>query len=244
MTQGDAAEKEKEERRARVVEKWVPDRIICKRFNIADPYEDSREPADKNTAPQVPQGESVEQWLRMDINQHPMGGVERGSGEKEEVVYEEGVVERPSMDLFRAIFADSDDEDDSEAESVDMVVELPPPAPPSVIRGPKREPIREEAVIEDTMMEEVVESRNPVSFKPTFRKKGDRSSVAAKRSEKRIVAVDPAELAVKSSVVQESGVDMDDIPVVVDDRKKSKKKKKEKRRRSEVSFVVDEWEEQ
>jgi G patch domain-containing protein 1 len=152
------------------VEKWVPDRIVCKRFNIADPYEDSREPKEKADS-QPQQGESVEQWLRMDIQRDAVGGGRTGNIEKSEAVVEEGVIELPSMDLFRAIFADSDEEEDSDVESVDMIVEEPP-RPPVI----PHEPIKT-----DIVMEEVVPSRkSPISFKPTFRKKEDRSSIKEK----------------------------------------------------------------
>lgn len=232
VTQGDAVPVPESKKRDRVVSKWVPDRLLCKRMNIADPYPESRVPEGGFGGMEPKQTEeSIQSWLKMD-------NIESGpsAASDEPMEEDEANMERPSMDLFKAIFADSDEEDDESSD------EEPSEHPPAAETAPK-----------------IVERASPLpnAFKPTFRKKGDRSitrtsqkivsmQTSFRGKEDDIVVVDPESMQRLSGG---AGItEVADIPIVhVENaslkRKKSKKKKKDKKRRSDLSFDVEDWEE-
>ncbi|CAG0902601.1 unnamed protein product [Cyprideis torosa] len=127
-------------RLTRVVRDWYPDKLVCKRFNIADPYPDSEvvgtiripssaserptmvkekqeEPnqADVKALMEVTEGEERGVADMVDVTskaERPEDAAKAGEKEVEQTPADGG---RPSLDLFTAIFGESDDEDDTEA---------------------------------------------------------------------------------------------------------------------------------
>jgi G patch domain-containing protein 1 len=120
----------------RSVSEWRPDRLLCKRFGVPNPYpvesqdqieEDKKQAElDKEMLNDRTMGK-----LMMERDRHfldPESAVRTGevssSGDSDVVVSDkqEGIVEedqeeeqpkkKPSLDIFKAIFADSDDEED------------------------------------------------------------------------------------------------------------------------------------
>ena len=122
-------------RLTRETAEWVPARLLCVRFNVKNPFADDKEAAgSKKKKP--PSFDSAELFSKLD-EQKPTTGksddsAESGAGDKkplplalaaETKADEEVVQEKPPMDLFKAIFANSDsesseDEDDSGRQQV------------------------------------------------------------------------------------------------------------------------------
>ena len=97
---------------------WNPDRITCKRFGVAytkDETDDIEEKPENEVVNQEVMDQLMNERDRI-INQENQGA---GMVEEDDrnLIEERGqeavkLTERPSMDLFLAIFADSDDESD------------------------------------------------------------------------------------------------------------------------------------
>jgi len=111
----------------REVEEWRPARLLCVRFNVANPFEkdsgsSSTKPAKKETGvtnvfaalENVQEGGEKEQKEEADTEEKQASSEEV---KPEAVEEEEVIVPKPPMDLFKAIFAESESEEEkSEAE--------------------------------------------------------------------------------------------------------------------------------
>lgn len=125
----------------RSVSEWRPDRLLCKRFGVPNPYqvdsqgqveEDKRqEELDKEMLNDRTMEKLMKERDRQFLD--PESSIRTGEesseglgmakpgrqvGINEEDEDEEPPVEKPSLDIFKAIFADSDDEEDIEDEEV------------------------------------------------------------------------------------------------------------------------------
>lgn len=102
----------------RITGTWKPDRITCKRFGVAyvKPTEEEEEDLEKKLAvnPDTMM-KLIEERDRMlnvdDGNGDNQGGEEESGDEKNKIEEEVETIERPSMDLFKAIFCDSEEEE-------------------------------------------------------------------------------------------------------------------------------------
>jgi G patch domain-containing protein 1 len=112
-------------RLTRETSEWVPARLLCVRFNVKNPFADDK--ADMGAKKKKPPSfDSAELFSKLDEPRR--GGAPQAEGdepaggqkqlavtlEKEE---EEEVQEKPPMDLFKAIFANSDSESSEEEEN-------------------------------------------------------------------------------------------------------------------------------
>merc|ERR1719319_1149844 len=111
----------------REVEEWRPARLLCVRFNVANPFEkdsgsSSTKPTKKETGvtnvfaalENVQEGGEKEQKEEADTEEKQSSSEEV---KPEAVEEEEVIVPKPPMDLFKAIFAESESEEEkSEAE--------------------------------------------------------------------------------------------------------------------------------
>jgi hypothetical protein len=110
-------------RLTRETAEWVPARLLCVRFNVKNPFADDK----AETGPKkkkAPSFDSAELFSKLD---EPRAAAAPVSGEHQPAVIkqslvtavepeEEAVQEKPPMDLFKAIFANSDSESESESE--------------------------------------------------------------------------------------------------------------------------------
>ncbi|KAJ3333866.1 hypothetical protein HDU76_002192 [Blyttiomyces sp. JEL0837] len=97
---------------ARKVEQFRPCKLLCKRFNLRDPYLDK--PKDSGAQSNVKEVLNQDTMVAL---QQMMDGpkAEHQEALKEETTLvgeeDDSEISRPGLDLFRAIFADSDEED-------------------------------------------------------------------------------------------------------------------------------------
>lgn len=198
---------------------FYPERLVCKRFNVPDPHPDGRpvevprskmddflasqgyhnaRPAESTPAQDVPIDNDPEEKLAdetwtagnsvPDGPPKPLGQV--GLGDDETQGRDTLTATRPSMDLFKAIFGDSDaEEEDEEVESENV-----PPA--ATVKGPAARPDPDE---DETVAAPPLESRaelpkeplayssvptvingglvaSMASFRPTFKRKSEREA--------------------------------------------------------------------
>ena len=145
---------------------FYPTKLLCKRFNVADPHPDgpTEDPNDKDLLNKetmdeliresggvVPEKPSPKPQSNSNINvpanskePPPIPLASVGLGEDETQGRDTLTYERPSMDLFKAIFADSDDDDEDE----DLMA-LPSKGPTTEIiesEPPNFEPLNAESV--------------------------------------------------------------------------------------------------
>ncbi|KAH0519081.1 G patch domain-containing protein 1 [Microtus ochrogaster] len=121
---------------------WHPDKLLCKRFNVPDPYPgvlsgycllESRKPSRWDTSKQEKKEDSISEFLsqaRSKVGPPRQEPSTSGNKEEEQVpkpcpdktvdkgvdTQMEGEHSRPSMDIFKAIFASSSDEQSSSSE--------------------------------------------------------------------------------------------------------------------------------
>lgn len=192
----------------RTVEPWYPARLLCKRFNVADPHPEG---APQSTSTTDPFGQPTASQSQSDVlNSSAMdsmmqerkannsgdgflGGVSFSSGvssaaatppQTAEVAEEDDVrgqdvlsYEKPSIDIFKAIFA-SDDEDEDDADEDES------PAPTSTAVVGQTDVIDDPSKIPDTSVFDAKRPEAPTSltiedlasFKPTFISRSDRAT--------------------------------------------------------------------
>lgn len=227
-------------------ENFYPVKLLCKRFNVPDPHPDG---------PTEDAGEEKEE--KELLNKSAMNDLRQEGGFTEEQPYDlktttetsstakaPGVVglgedesqgkttltyERPPMDLFKAIFAESESESEDEENK------------------PVRQPaaVSTEATKPTSVAEEVKKPTpnplEPVSFtdfKPTFVSKADRTTTSTaipsekKKKEKK-----------KRKAALSFAVEDDEVDVSAPKEKKSKSDGRDKKRRKEepVADQEDEW---
>jgi G patch domain-containing protein 1 len=129
------------------MEKWQPCKVLCRRFAIGYHQQEGLDENDElqklalnpDTMDQLEkerdmllesgrlQGTQDEVELLV-VNQNEMKAEDATTNIEENIDEEEEVIEKPSMDLFKAIFADSDDEQVEEIASkhVEEIVAPPP----------------------------------------------------------------------------------------------------------------------
>ena len=120
--------------RTRTTTEWRPDRLLCKRFNVPNPFpeaqseleeakrkqEDEKEVLNERTMEELKRERDRQQYEQTETPGLETAHNEEMGIEEEEEEEEEEVV-KPAMDIFKAIFDDSDDEEDE-----DMEVRLDP----------------------------------------------------------------------------------------------------------------------
>ncbi|KAJ3187072.1 hypothetical protein HDU85_007110 [Gaertneriomyces sp. JEL0708] len=241
---------------------WRPDKLLCKRFNLADPYESKKKrkgDADEEERFQAkprPQDErrkekevlnqrTMDELMferdrlvaqRTDKNHAPNEatppildgsdpvGAAGGSLPSESAGADPVVekYERPPMDIFKAIFADSDDES-SDSEREEDATPVPPAAtqisaPTSTTPGALRPVFRKKddrgnALPIPETSAAMVEKLPPPTFRPIFRKKEERR--------KEMLSNDPSASIRKPGLAHTAGVtpphqrhDEAEVPVV------------------------------
>ncbi|TPX76906.1 hypothetical protein CcCBS67573_g01836 [Chytriomyces confervae] len=183
-----------------------PLKLLCKRFNIANPYPEVKakpgEPAvaakgfsEADMQKQVLNKDTMNELLTMVVGTVGQGaggnGVEGGNDEeqageleKEAVVVEEKTeVERPAMDIFKAIFANSDSESSDESDDDKSAQKVAPvsvsrAAPLPIKAQPVQPPILKNLPIAPPSGS--LASKLPdVAFRPVFSRKKDRAKPAS-----------------------------------------------------------------
>lgn len=228
-------------RLTREVSEFYPVKLLCKRFGVTDPHPEGK-PADVNTSGTSTPGAGLESapipkndasWAsafthqggtdaeNSTSNANTSADVERAPRSIDEVGMADDINQgrdtmtytKPSIDIFKAIFA-SDDEDDSddenEAEDVKPVIPIqaklnlvPPPSPPKVVEKP-------------------LAAEDLSSFKPVYRKANDsEAGTESKDSEKKKKKDKKKRKGVLSFDVGEDG---DDEPNTSKDDRKRKRK--------------------
>ncbi|KAI8917993.1 hypothetical protein BC831DRAFT_507381 [Entophlyctis helioformis] len=181
--------------------KWVPAKLLCKRFNVPVPYpqsSDDREPAsasgtrellakdametikgsmDATMARGLFEAKSPAAALNDAKNDGDDGDV--GDASDGDAGYGDGdadtkddLEERPSMDIFKAIFADTDDEDEGTGNDVQADQPQPPP-----LQQPQQPPANltaDQAVVVPPGPVAVVPAS--ATFRPVFRSKASRKA--------------------------------------------------------------------
>ncbi|KAJ3055311.1 hypothetical protein HK097_010890 [Rhizophlyctis rosea] len=188
-------------RLTRSVVEWRPVALLCKRFNVPDPY--AKKKGDTDTAPkaedvaaekEVLNPQAMEQLMMERDRRAGFAGMREGevegSSETEtltrepvgsvelDVVAEDdggtGEPQRPPMDIFKAIFADSDSEESSDEEDGPPKAQttLPPSFSSTDVTIPSR------AAPPSEPKAKAPEANNvplpPPTFRPLFRRKEDR----------------------------------------------------------------------
>ncbi|OAV99954.1 hypothetical protein PTTG_01435 [Puccinia triticina 1-1 BBBD Race 1] len=186
----------------RSIKKFYPQKLLCKRFNVPNPFPDGppAEPAAKTASnnlsdflssqgfqpavtPVSTSGLNEQQsgdnlWLQSETNQDAPQTVEKvGLGGDQTQGREILTTSRPSIDLFKAIFADNSDNEGSNNEPDDLanqIDEFPPP------RDRVKENSAPSSNLTHIVVDQQVVSLTPVvvdpkavesltSFRPTFR---------------------------------------------------------------------------
>jgi G patch domain-containing protein 1 len=234
----------------RTVTKWTPAKLLCKRFGVKDPNPEP-DPEDEvqsnptsTPAPPVavaaitlPEARTGESTAYVDASEmkRPTGPRDLASvglGEDEYQAQDVLTYERPSMDVFKAIFAsddeDSDDELASAAETklVPVGPHLAAVDPAASTKASANNPLQEER--QSANVARVAPESGPVdlsSFKPTFVPRGDREA----RKDDAGRASDRKKKD-KKAVVSFDAEDVDDSGLGAPKAKKRKEKQKGKDR--------------
>ncbi|KAG0265825.1 hypothetical protein BG011_003976 [Mortierella polycephala] len=161
---------------------FYPSKLLCKRFNVPNPHPDHKDSGpetakdllDKATMEHMMMNRGPREGMviedkamahgQKDSSPAPVQdtGVGEGAGAEEakQEQQDEEVMERPPMDIFKAIFDDSDSDSDSDSDLDDGKTKT------------KAEAITNEASLE------TAEAHKPdVPFRPMFTKKSERSNV-------------------------------------------------------------------
>ncbi len=119
----------------RKVEEWFPSGLLCKRFNLRNPHAGKKKIEKKSTAteqliaaiefPTLPDAKPEEQQQEVQTNA-PMESYVPSQEEAEEDTEELPPIEKPSIDIFKAIF---ENEEDNDAMEKAKFYEAPPPTP-------------------------------------------------------------------------------------------------------------------
>lgn len=209
----------------REVRPWQPARLLCKRFGVKDPEVDMTGEAGAATADlTMPTAAAKEAGSAMagpgitpESNFVSAGAITDGSettsvsgarrngprdlanvglGEDQDQGRDTLTYERPSMDIFKAIFASddegSDDEDDEVKQEPDGAVSTPPNGisakagdVPSHLVVADSTPVKYEPEGKGSTGAVVTEKIDLASFKPTFVPRADRDSRKEKTKEKK-----------------------------------------------------------
>ncbi|KAF9059660.1 hypothetical protein BDP27DRAFT_1431048 [Rhodocollybia butyracea] len=226
----------------REVKPWQPAKLLCKRFGVKDPNPEPTTEPDPSTHPQDPTSSAFDSSAATPsmadigiITSSNVGGAGSGGprdlanvglGDDDETQGRDTLTyERPSVDVFKAIFA-SDDEDSTSSVSAPVVV--PSAVAPSLAPAPPDD--------------QVVDIN---TFKPTFVRREARMA-ATIDSEKKEKKERKEKKEKKKRKVTVSFLDGDDeggdsLNVVVEKPKKKRKKDKErgKEKETKVPATID-----
>ncbi|KAG8959365.1 hypothetical protein FRC00_001694 [Tulasnella sp. 408] len=232
---------------------WRPVRLLCKRFGVPDPFmsKDGEGPAETASfgtggnvpnptdTVSVPSTAASGSSTSMPIAPPPSAAPGRkdianiGLGEDETQGQDTLTYQRPSMDIFKAIFA-SDSEEDSDAEEND---DQQGAEPKSVLQQDPREDLEPPklASASASVPMEVDEPQGPVdtsTFRPTFVSKAARDGKAEKDGpEKKEKKKKKAKPIVSFAADEEDG----DTGGLSIQPKKDKKRRRDKEKEKEVS---------
>jgi G patch domain-containing protein 1 len=212
----------------RTVSKWAPARLLCKRFGVkdphpeADPEEDVPAPSASNATASAPIAAITLSETQMpdEVTSYPEeGDIKKpsrsrdlsniGLGEDEYQAQDVLTYQRPSMDVFKAIFAsDDEDSDDENADTAGKPAPIGPNPTPDLTTNPPAAPVSDASTSLTSDARKVAESTpNPVlesgpvdlsTFKPTFVSRTDRGgrkedpgkAKERKKKEKTLVSFD------------------------------------------------------
>ncbi|KAK0466836.1 uncharacterized protein EV420DRAFT_1617123 [Desarmillaria tabescens] len=194
---------------------WQPARLLCKRFGVKDPNPPPEEPAAAPTfeepapdasffaTPAVPPTPG-----RRDLSNIGLG--EDESQGKDTLTYE-----RPSMDVFKAIFAsDDEDSDDEKGEKKDEEIEAPKDLTPTPALAPA--PSQDSGPVDMS------------TFKPTFIPREGKEKDKEKSKEKKKKKKDKEKKSVLVSFAMEEDMGGADVPPPARKKKRKDKDKKER----------------
>ncbi|GHJ89805.1 hypothetical protein NliqN6_6207 [Naganishia liquefaciens] len=244
----------------RTEEDWAPNKLLCKRFGVADPYPDGL-PGTTNQEPATPSGGPLGTrplltapgqdvaWQSKFINvplseDAPSSGSETGANgpRRPKTLAEVGLADdenqgrdtltykKPEIDIFKAIFADADDDNDDEDDDQEgdekpgrsnpLGMLKPAAIPPSKLRQPVIEKLGEGSAL--APLDIIGRDIDPASYRPVF----------ARPSSKRGSDKLESDLASNSEAADTEG-------------RRSKKSRKEKKKANKIlmSFDVGEEEE-
>ncbi|KAJ3291007.1 hypothetical protein HK104_006374 [Borealophlyctis nickersoniae] len=183
---------------------WHPAKLLCKRFGVPDPHASEKTKAGSQGLREEDRGNDRDVLNPRAMNELMMerdrlvaegkligdgmvlGGAtqqtkeklsrEPGGSQMEEpsAVDQEETYERPPMDIFRAIFADSDEEEDSEEEEDALKQPVPSSTPPNETNQLPVPP--PSTTTGDTPASVPLP---PPTFRPLFRRKEDRGKAVA-----------------------------------------------------------------
>lgn len=262
----------------RTIEPWYPARLLCKRFNVADPHPEG--PPQNGTsdfsftqnAATQPHSDILSQGAMDSMMQDRkanntgegfLSGVSFGTGESgaaspandaSEVVQEDAAqtddasaFEKPSMDIFKAIFA-SDDEDDLDEEDNTL--------PSDNTEGISATVLDDLSQVPDTTIFDAKPAEAPIAltidnlatFKPTFVSRTDRSSSKeeSKKKDKKKKKKMPALVSFDVEDGDEEMATTEDPEPATRKRKNDSKGKEDKaskkdRKEAPVPLDDDEW---
>ncbi|THH28376.1 hypothetical protein EUX98_g5824 [Antrodiella citrinella] len=220
-------------RLTREVQPWQPAKLLCKRFGVKEPeVEQPSASADEAPPPPDAQQEMAKEVLAIMAGtsaSEPGSSKSRdlaniGLGDDETQGQDTLTYVRPSMDVFKAIFAsdDEDDDDDDDIADAPESAELPVPglsAAPQLIE-PKAE-LQEASVNNITPSTSTLSEKVDIStFKPTFVPRADRKDKTGAIKDKK---KKPSKPAVVSFDDDEEG-----LQVSINAPKKNREKRKHK----------------
>ena len=239
----------------RTEEAWFPVKLLCKRFNVADPHPEGA-PGDKadihrsdvprdvpifgqnfnasidlsedNAAKPPDADDTMPAASTADL---PIPSLENvGLGDDETQGRDTLTYVKPPMDIYRAIFADSDDDDDDEEEE-DVGAGR---RPGNDSAGPSRTPIAaaSAAPAASSMQAASLANATPLTmtniaeFKPAFVSRGERSTVSSKPNKERKKKAKASHAM--SFAMDEDGDDNDIAPVKKSSKERPRNEKKDR----------------
>ncbi|KAJ3912518.1 hypothetical protein F5877DRAFT_53947 [Lentinula edodes] len=231
---------------------WQPARLLCKRFGVKDPNPEPKteDPTQSSVPdfqdpsafdPSVPSGTAAADYGIVSINNNNIGASTSGPrdlanvglGDEDDTQGRDTLTyERPSVDVFKAIFA-SDDEDSSDEEGGDEGDERDKGPNDIETSGPISETTMSTKISPLASIPVVVDDRpvDPNTFKPTFVRREARTtntdSDKQEKKERKEKKKKEKRKAIVSFMDDEAG---DTLNVVVEKPKKKRKKDKEKDR--------------
>ena len=281
----------------RINEPWYPARLLCKRFNIADPHPDGQTSMAGSFSSGAGAGigsgppgndkdvlgrETMDELMRDSTVTNAIISSSKGAydglgesvgkplpvpslanvglGEDETQGRDTLTYEKPSMDIFKAIFADSeDDEEDGDDDDAGRAM-AGPLSKPLQINMQFDDPSAQQDIdlfkaIPSKEVSTILTMETVSSFKPTFTSKTDRKTtngetIDKERKKKKKKSGVAAALSFDVEDGDESGMvsDMKDSQdkdrskkCKLEDKDRSKKKKKEKQVQDTLKHEEDEW---
>jgi G patch domain-containing protein 1 len=167
-----------------MIMEWRPDRLLCKRFDVPNPYysKDQSEDDKKNALLEKEAlNEKTMESLKQERNRMLAANqIIETQDEDDSMAVEDDnqdrqIIEKPSMDIFKAIFADSDSDADVTY----------------------KETFQQEKTSVHLNTEEKAETNQSLLFRPVFRKKEERKRKEIPKKNSKPPAVRPSSSGVK-----------------------------------------------